>query len=211
MCNRFKRDKPRLREPKLFTLGSLFDPKSYAADKSGRGLDVFPDRMAPVVRAVDGGYEEVEMRWGFPPPPKLGTRPVTNVRNTASSYWRPWLKPEHRCLVPATSFAEWTDKAPKRERWFALPDGRPFVFAGIWRQWTGTRGTKAAPVEGQHLLFSFLTTEPNGVVRPVHTKAMPVILTTAEDAETWLKAPTDVALTLQRPLPEADLRVLDAA
>ncbi len=24
------------------------------------------------------------MRWGFPPPPKLGPQPVTNVRNVAS-------------------------------------------------------------------------------------------------------------------------------
>jgi putative SOS response-associated peptidase YedK len=29
------------------------------------------------------------MRWGFPPPPKVGTQPVTNVRNVASPYWRP--------------------------------------------------------------------------------------------------------------------------
>jgi hypothetical protein len=27
-------------------------------------------------------------------------------------------------------------------------------------------------------LFGFLTTEPNGVVAPIHPKAMPVILTT---------------------------------
>jgi putative SOS response-associated peptidase YedK len=49
------------------------------------------------------------MRWGFPPPPNLGSRPVTNVRNVASPYWRGWLKPEFRCLVPATSFCDYTD------------------------------------------------------------------------------------------------------
>jgi hypothetical protein len=26
------------------------------------------------------------------------------------------------------------------------------AFAGIWRPWTGVRGTKAEPVEGEHLL-----------------------------------------------------------
>src|SRR5262245_10327971 len=35
--------------------------------------------------------------------------PVTNVRNLKSPYWRGWLKAEWRCLVPATSFCEWTD------------------------------------------------------------------------------------------------------
>jgi hypothetical protein len=31
----------------------------------------------------------------------LGGPPVTNIRNTSSPHWRGWLKPEHRCLVPA--------------------------------------------------------------------------------------------------------------
>jgi putative SOS response-associated peptidase YedK len=45
---------------------------------------------------------------------------------------------------------------------------------------TGARGTKANPVVGGHLLYGFLTTEPNGVIAPVHAKAMPVMLTTEE-------------------------------
>ena len=40
--------------------------------------------------------------------------------------------------------------------WFAQDESRPLMFfAGIWREWEGTRGTKANPVEGKHLLFSF--------------------------------------------------------
>jgi putative SOS response-associated peptidase YedK len=30
--------------------------------------------------------------------------------------------------------------------------------------------------DGEHLLFGFLTTEANDTVRPIHAKAMPVIL-----------------------------------
>jgi putative SOS response-associated peptidase YedK len=56
---------------------------------------IFPDTMAPVVRtARDGERELVRSRWGFPPPPNLGTVPVTNVRNLKSPYWRGWLKAE---------------------------------------------------------------------------------------------------------------------
>jgi putative SOS response-associated peptidase YedK len=45
-------------------------------------------------------------------------------------------------------------------------------------------GTKANPVEGKHLLYGFLTTEPNGIVAPVRAEAMPVILH-QDDWETW--------------------------
>ena len=165
---------------------------------------IFPDQLAPVVR-VEGGQRVMEtMRWGFPPPPNLGTRPVTNVRNTRSSYWRAWLTPEFRCLVPATSFCEYTDSLPKVPHWFALDAERPpFAFAGIWRPWTGTRKGEAR----EHLLFAFLTTEPNAVVRPVHGKTMPVMLTGVE-FDMWLDAPAPIALSLQRPLSAERLAIV---
>ena len=171
---------------------------------------IFPDQLAPVIRAGhDGARTMQNMRWGFPPPPYVGGRPVTNVRNAASPYWRAWLKPEFRCLVPVSAFCEYTDTLPKVPTWFGLgPDRPPFAFAGIWRPWTGTRGTKAAPAEGEHLLFSFLTAEPNDIVRPVHAKAMPVILT-GDECDTWLAGDVATALALQRPAP-ADRLVIVA-
>lgn len=128
--------------------------------------------MAPVVHVARDGERELSMmRWGFPPPPNLGSVPVTNVRNLESSYWRGWLKAEWRCLVPATSFCEWTDSRPKVTHWFALNESRSlFAFAGMWRPWIGERKGEA----GEHKLFAFLTTESNETVRPIHAKAMPV-------------------------------------
>jgi putative SOS response-associated peptidase YedK len=115
----------------------------------------------------------------------------------------------HRCLVPSTSFCEYAHRSSKAvPTWFALDDSRPtFFFAGVWRPWTGARGTKAAPVIGDHLLFSFLTTEPNAQVAPIHPKAMPVILADEAARETWINESMEEALALQRPAPDDALRI----
>jgi len=172
---------------------------------------IFPNYLAPIVRhAPDGGRELMMARWGMPCPPQFGGAPVTNIRNTKSAHWRRWLKPENRCLVPWTSFCEYADTKPKKTpTWFAIDDSRPLaVFAGLWCSWTGTRGSKANPVEGEHLLFGFLTCEPNDVVGAVHPKAMPVILTEPEDMDRWMSAPAEEALELQRPLPDGALKIV---
>jgi putative SOS response-associated peptidase YedK len=56
--------------------------------------------------------------------------------------------------------------------------------------------------------YAFLTTAPNAEVGAIHPKAMPVILTTPEDVETWMMAPADEALKLQRPLPDGVLQTV---
>jgi putative SOS response-associated peptidase YedK len=104
----------------------------------------------------------------------------------------------------------YADTKPKKTpTWFALDETRPLAFfAGVWTMWMGTRGTKTNPVEGEHMLFGFLTTDANAVVKPIHPKAMPVILTTEAEIEWWMTAPAPEALELQRPLPDDILRVV---
>jgi putative SOS response-associated peptidase YedK len=89
--------------------------------------------------------------------------------------------------------------------WFALDESRPlFAFAGIWRPWAGTRKGE----EGEHLLFSFLTTDANELVQPIHAKAMPVLLTEPAEFDAWLSAPLGEALQLQRPFPAERLSIV---
>jgi putative SOS response-associated peptidase YedK len=120
------------------------------------------------------------------------------------------VKPENRYVVRVTSFCEYADTKPRKTpTWFALSEDRPLaVFAGIWTIWHGERGTKATPVEGQHELFGFLTTDANAEVGAVHPKAMPVILTTEAEVEQWMTAPTQDALKLQRPLLDGALKIV---
>ncbi len=176
---------------------------------------VFPDYLAPIVRNADDGVRELTMaRWGMPSPQsglkgRSSDPGVTNIRNVASAHWRRWLGVESRCVVPFTSFAE-NEILPDGTRppvWFALDESRPLAFfAGLWTRWTSVRKVKEGRTTND--LFAFLTTEPNAIIKPIHAKAMPVILTTEEEVDAWMTAPANEALTLQRPLPDEALRIV---
>jgi putative SOS response-associated peptidase YedK len=86
---------------------------------------------------------------------------------------------------------------------------RFFVFAGVWTRWRGVR--KKSEPEMDQEIFGFLTCESNDVVRPIHAKAMPVILTRQDEIDHWLTSPAAEALQLQRHLTERDLMILTEA
>jgi hypothetical protein len=44
-------------------------------------------------------------------------------------------------------------------------------------------GPRRCPASCDHALFSIMTTEPNGIVEPIHEKAMPVTLMTPDDVD----------------------------
>ncbi|UZE49819.1 SOS response-associated peptidase family protein [Rhodopseudomonas sp. P2A-2r] len=195
---------------------------------------IFPDYAAPIIRNALDGPELTMARWGMPSSqlalmeatkkraakleakgksvdfkellrmePDNGT---TNIRNVTSKHWKRWLGPENRCLVPFTSFSEFS-KLAGGDIWFALHETRPLaLFAGIWTSWTSVR--KVREGETTNDLYGFLTTEPNAEVGEVHPKAMPVILTTSEECWLWMTAPADEALKLQRPLPSGSLQIV---
>jgi putative SOS response-associated peptidase YedK len=92
----------------------------------------YPDYPAPIVRNGEQGRELAMARWGMPTPPQAlrgKTGPgVTNIRNVARPHWRAWLRVEHRCLVPFTSFAEYdTIDGKKVQTWFAVDETRPLL------------------------------------------------------------------------------------
>lgn len=176
---------------------------------------IFPDYKAPIVRNTPSGRELAMARWGLPSPAfalegKKSDPGITNVRNVKSAHWRRWLGVENRCVVPFTSFSEPAPQpdGTKPPGWFAFGEERPLAFfAGIHvPQWTSVR--KVREGETTNDLFAFLTCDANKEVAVIHPKAMPVILTTRDEIETWLMAPTAEALKLQRPLQDGSLEIV---
>ncbi|MDB5724965.1 MAG: hypothetical protein JWQ16_1719 [Novosphingobium sp.] len=124
--------------------------------------------------------------------------PMTNVRQLDLPQWqRLAQRPQNRCLVPLTEFAEWTPgkinlqdgKPPlKGEMWFSVPEQPVFAVAGFWR------------MMGDIGRFAMVTCDPNPLVAPIHPKAMLTILEEA-DWDRWLTCSYDEAVALQRPFP----------
>jgi putative SOS response-associated peptidase YedK len=175
---------------------------------------IYPDYLAPLVILNSHGEREIVLaRWGLPSlkdaltdKPNKGT---TNIRHPWFEDWKGYLGVEHRCLVPLNRFAEpcKLEDGSSGNAWFALSKDEPLTFfAGLYTEWHGTRRKHEGPLT--HLTFAFFTTEPNDVVRAIHPKAMPVILTTGEEQATWLTAPWNEARKLQRPLADGELEIV---
>ena len=151
--------------------------------------NIAPTQPVPVVANRDNKTLEF-FNWGLIPSwakdTKIGSRLINARAETLAD--KPSFRAAYRrrrCLVFADGFYEWRKdatsegdhKAHKVQVLIRLKTGEPFGFAGLWETWYSPEGDLV-------LSCAIITTTPNRLVQPIHTR-MPVILQ-PEAYEKWL-------------------------
>lgn len=183
MCNLYRLKAPAAEIAGLFKAG-ITQP-SNAVD------EVYPGYPGMVVRQAEGARILQSMVWGFPLRLKgmastSRPKPVNNIADLNKPMWKGLAaKPQWRCLIPLTAFAEAEgQKGAKTRTWFSVKDQPVFAWAGLWRvsdEW--------GPV------YSGVMTDCNEAIRPVHDR-MPVLLM-PDEWDAWLHGTFDDAVAFQ--------------
>ena len=215
MCGRYSITNP----ARLDTLPLRLAPGAVLPPLPPR-YNVAPSQPVPLLRGAADAREVALVRWGLIPgwadDPSIGNR-LANARGDTVA-----VKPSFRSafrhrrgILLADGFYEWQvvpGQKVKQPWWIGLPDGAPFGMAAIWERWAPKPPGTPAPAGGGHAAAGgeapiesacLITTEPNGVMAPIHDR-MPVILEPA-DYDTWLNpgTPLPILQSLLRPFPGA--------
>lgn len=155
------------------------------------GEEVYPGAKGVVIREQGGARVLETMTWGFPlklkgRKPDAKPIPVNNIADLSKTMWIGVArKPEWRCLIPLTGFAEAEGpKGAKTRTWFTLKGEPLFAWGGLWRQ-SAEWGA----------VYSGAMTDCNEAIRPVHDR-MPVLLM-PDEYDRWLNGNFDDLLAFQ--------------
>lgn len=138
-----------------------------------------------VARRGDGIVRTLQARWWcqWEGSRQFETKyPMFNARVETMhdrKLWSDLLQRGQRCIFPVNSFYEWPVKGKGLPPVEIFVKGRePYALAGLWSRYS----------EGNEARYSFtsFTTDANDFMRPIHEKAMPVILDSIEQQEQWL-------------------------
>lgn len=164
---------------------------------------VHPKEPGWVVRLHDGKMVLEQMTWGFPVVLRgkqgqpLKPKPVNNARfDKLGAFWKRWAsQPEHRCLIPASRYAEAVGTPGKMtETWLSVKDQPLFAWAGLWRE-----------SDEWGVCYTGVMTENAPELAHIHDRS-PVILT-PDQWQAWLMAPLDELYRFDRPFPAEAMRV----
>jgi putative SOS response-associated peptidase YedK len=120
-------------------------------------------------------------RWGLIPSGMTEKPKVPHINARAETvHSKPLFREafsRRRCLIPATGFYEWEQRADGKQPWrYRRNDLEPFAFAGLW---------EFARIDGDEILSAaIIVGNPNDLVAHVHDR-MPVMLM-PEDYDLWL-------------------------
>jgi len=138
-----------------------------------------------VARRSDGLVKTLEARWWcqWDGSQKFEAKfPTFNARVETmheKKLWPDLLKKGQRCLLPIDSFYEWPIKGKGLPPVEIFVKGRgPYALAGLWSRYFEDGQTKYS--------FTTFTVAPNEFMKPIHEKAMPVILNSIDEQNLWL-------------------------
>ncbi len=167
---------------------------------------VAPTQSAPIIKRGESGDLEMTLaRWGFVPANAESVASIKHLslfnarddRLETSHVWDGLLETS-RCLVPASSFFEFTgERGQKTPIEIGLSSGKPFAMAGLWCRWTRDGRTLES--------YTVITTSANAVVAPWHER-MPVIVKPV-DWQAWLSPSLEMddARAMLRPYPASHM------
>ena len=172
------------------------NPELEIDERTGRNMPVRhnlrPTEPAYIVaRRGDGLVKTLSARWWcqWDGSHKFEAKfPTFNARVETmheKKLWPDLLRKGQRCLLPVDSFYEWPVKGQPPVEIFVA--GRePYALAGLWSRY----------FEGDQTRYSFtvFTTDANEFMRPIHEKAMPVILTDRAEQRLWLTTGDEAVL-----------------
>jgi putative SOS response-associated peptidase YedK len=132
--------------------------------------------------------------------PEAKPKPVNNIADLTKGTWVGLArKPQWRCLIPVTGFAEAEgEKGRMTKTWFFHRDAPIFAWAGLWKvsdEW--------GPV------YSGVMTDANEAILLVHNR-MPVLLH-RDEYDQWLHGSFDDALAFQKRMFPPELVVMERA
>lgn len=155
--------------------------------------NVTPDSPVLAIRAGARGPEAVLLRWGLLGPwMKDAQDPGRQINaRIETAAGKPMFKAaflKGRCLLPADGFYEWQKqpKGPSRPFFVRPPDGRPIVFAGLWRRNRLADGALLDTV-------AILTRDADPEIAAIHHR-MPVVVPKALWARWMAPDPVDPEL-----------------
>lgn len=146
--------------------------------------EVFPRRPGLILRPGEGALDPSIAHWGLVPfyhkgsfkDWKLSTNNAKSETMGTSPAFREAVK-KRRCLIPATSYVEWTGpKGSKTEHDISSPDGLLFM-AGLWDRSDAGES------------YTMVMQDALGEAKRFHSR-MPVFLG-RETAATWLDLEAD--------------------
>jgi putative SOS response-associated peptidase YedK len=153
--------------------------------------ETLPGYPGMVIHEEGGERCLQSMVWGFPlrlkgMKPESKPKPVNNIADLQKPMWIGLAKkPDARCLIPLTGFAEPEGPKGSKTRTWVTVKGQPiFAWGGLWR-----KSAEWGPV------YSGAMTDCNEAMRPLHDR-MPVLLHPHE-YDQWLRGSFDDLLAFQ--------------